>query len=132
MGHATHRERYGSLLNVLLPPQLGSVSRAKGRERGSERNEMDGGGAAIPDDTRRLLGGNLRTPRTYLRFVDSSGYVVMMSSEGRALHRSYFCLFSKYKNANSLTYVQIIRDRNTNGCDRPHVYLHFVITHLAV
>ena len=79
MGHATHRERYGSLLNVSLPPQLGSVSRAKGRERGSERNEMDGGGPAIPDDTRRLLGGNLRTPRTYLRFVDSSGYVVMMS-----------------------------------------------------
>ena len=87
MGHATHRERYGSLLNVLLPPQLGSVSRAKGRERGSERNEMDGGGAAIPDDTRRLLGGNLRTPRTYLRFVDSSGYVVMMSmSRPRVAH----------------------------------------------
>ena len=101
MGHATHRERYGSLLNVSLPPQLGSVSRAKGRERGSERNEMDGGGAAIPDDTRRLLGGNLRTPRTYLRFVDCRFvwlccYDVDVSSEGRALHRSYFCLFSKY------------------------------------
>ena len=45
--------------NLPLPPQLGTVSRGKGRERGSERNEMDGGAAEIPDDTRRRLGGNL-------------------------------------------------------------------------